>query len=153
MIPALFLLIAGYDLAYYAINVLVWAHFRELDNDPVPLRYCIGIPFGDSPGGAKFVPPFQIGTDLPQLEGVTPRQLLGGEPWTTLLASAYDTSAGSIPGTALPGTPGADGDARTDPPGFDPNRDSILPRLPGEGVYGGLPGHPGVVNGLPGEFL
>lgn len=41
---------------------------------------------------------------------------------------------GTIPGNQLPGTPGADGDARTDPPGFDPDTEGVIPRLPGEGV-------------------
>lgn len=43
---------------------------------------------------------------------------------------------GAVDGRTLPGTPGADGDARTDPPGFDPNRDDVLPN------YGGAPGNP-----------
>lgn len=142
MIPALALLILGYDLAYYALNVLVWAHMREGEKDPVPLRYCIGLPMDDGGGGGAFMPPFRIGTDLPQLEAVTGRQLLGGEPWATLLASAYDTGAGTIPGNMLPGTPQAGDDARTDPPGFDPNRDGVIPRLPGEVVPGTILGGP-----------
>ena len=44
-----------------------------------------------------------------------------------LMASGAASSPGAIPGTQLPGTPKADGDARTDPPSFDPKRDSILP--------------------------
>lgn len=48
-----------------------------------------------------------------------------------LMGAANTAGPGAIPGTALPGTPGADGDARTDPPSFDPNRDSILPNYGG----------------------
>lgn len=43
---------------------------------------------------------------------------------------------GAVDGATLPGTPQADGDARTDPPGFDPKRDDVLPILPGEGAAG-----------------
>lgn len=43
---------------------------------------------------------------------------------------------GAVPGGSIPGTPEADGDARTDPPGFDPKRDDVLPILPGEGSGG-----------------
>lgn len=53
---------------------------------------------------------------------------------------ATSTGPGAIPGNQVPGTPGADGDARTDPKGFDPNRDSVIPRLPGERSSG-----PGVI--------
>lgn len=141
MIPALLLLIIGYDIAYYAVNVLVWAHLREGENDPVPLRYCIGIPVGDNAGGGKFMPPFQIATDLPQLVGVTARQLLGGEPWATLLASAYDTGAGTIPNALLP-----DGNAQQ-----DPDQTGVIPRLPGEITEpnGGIIAapHPGTILG------
>lgn len=42
------------------------------------------------------------------------------------------TMPGTVPGTAIPGTPEKDADARTDPPGFDPKRDSVIPILPGE---------------------
>lgn len=145
MIPALALLIIGYDIAYYAANVLVWAHLRATDKDPVPLRYCIGIPFGDGAGGGgKFMPPFKLATDLPQLEAVTARQLMGGEPWATLLASAYDTGAGTIPNALLPG----DGAAQQ-----DPDQTGVIPRLPGENATGGgiiASPAPGTILGAPG---
>lgn len=43
-----------------------------------------------------------------------------------------DPPPGAVDGSTLPGTPQADGDARTDPPQFDPNREDVLPILPGE---------------------
>ncbi len=61
-----------------------------------------------------------------------------------LMADSAPTSPGAIPGTQLPGTPQADGDARTDPPGFDPNRDSILPNYGAPFDSGAKPGN-GVV--------
>lgn len=59
------------------------------------------------------------------------KDLAGAAP---LSGSGGNTTAGpgSIPGGSLGGTPEADGDARTDPPGFDPNTDDVIPRLPGE---------------------
>jgi hypothetical protein len=50
---------------------------------------------------------------------------------------------GAVAGKDIPGTPGADGDARTDPPGFDPNRSSILPN------YGGGPVNPPISYSVP----
>jgi hypothetical protein len=60
-----------------------------------------------------------------------------------LMADSAPSSPGAVPGTALPGTPQNDGDARTDPPSFDPNRDSILPNY-GTPFGSGIPGN-GVV--------
>lgn len=53
--------------------------------------------------------------------------------------SGSATPPGAVDGRTLPGTPQADGDARTDPPGFNPDTDDVLPRLPGEGVPRGTP--------------
>lgn len=39
---------------------------------------------------------------------------------------------GAVPGGTLPGTPQPGDDARTDPPGFDPKRDDVLPIAPGD---------------------
>ena len=46
--------------------------------------------------------------------------------------------AGAVPSTTLPGTPQADGDARTDPPGIKPGPNTyVVPILPGEAQNGG----------------
>ena len=46
--------------------------------------------------------------------------------------------AGAVPSQTLPGTPEADADARTDPPGFVPGPDTyVIPRLPNESAPGG----------------
>ena len=48
------------------------------------------------------------------------------------------TPGGAIPSQTLPGTPQADGDARTDPPGFTPGPNTyVVPILPGEAQQGG----------------
>lgn len=142
MIPALALLILGYDIAYYAINVLVWAHLRESELDPVPLRHCIGIPFGEGGGTGKFMPPFKLGEGMAGLTALTARMLLGGEPFPPLLASAYDTGAGTVDRADLP--PELSGQ-------LDPDQTGVVPILPGEGVYG-VPGYP-VGPGIPGGVL
>ncbi len=38
------LLAFGYATAYYAINVLVWAHSGDPHIRPVPFKYCLGLP-------------------------------------------------------------------------------------------------------------
>lgn len=50
---------------------------------------------------------------------------------------------GAIPGDQIPGTPEADGDARTDG-SFDSDRSDVIPRLPGEStpLPGGLSSQP-----------
>ena len=46
--------------------------------------------------------------------------------------------AGAVPSESLPGTPGPDNDARTDPPGFTPGPNTyVVPILPGEAQQGG----------------
>lgn len=46
--------------------------------------------------------------------------------------------AGAVPSESLPGTPEADKDARTDPPGFVPGPNTyVVPILPGEAQQGG----------------
>lgn len=145
MIPALALLILGYDLAYYAINVLVWAHLRTTTLSPVPLRFCFGIPTGDAaPGDEQFMPPFQLGIGGAGVE-ITARQLLGGEPLPQISAyvpSAWDTSAGLVPRDQLPPELADQ---------LDPDQSGVLPILPGEGQYG-IPGV-GVVPGIPPGIL
>lgn len=37
------LLAFGYATAYYAINVLVWAHSGDPHVRPVPFKYCLGL--------------------------------------------------------------------------------------------------------------
>lgn len=45
--------------------------------------------------------------------------------------------AGAVPSEGLPGSPGADSDARTDPPGFVPGPNNyVVPILPGEAQQG-----------------
>lgn len=67
---------------------------------------------------------------------LTGKSLASARPLNSAAAGNPGAGPGSIPGTQLPGTPQKDGDARTDPPGFDPNRDSVVPILPGEGARG-----------------
>lgn len=57
------------------------------------------------------------------------KDISGASPLSTPQSSA---PPGAVDGATLPGTPEADGDARTDPPQFDPNRDDVLPVLPGD---------------------
>lgn len=77
MIPALALLIFGYDVAYYAANVLVWAHLRTDGADPVPFRYCLGIPVKDGGGGAPFRAPIRLGFSYPNIKAAEPRAFFG----------------------------------------------------------------------------
>lgn len=45
---------------------------------------------------------------------------------------------GAVPSETLPGTPKADSDARTDPPGFQPGPNTyVVPILPNEATQGG----------------
>ncbi len=45
--------------------------------------------------------------------------------------------AGAVPSQSLPGTPQADGDARTDPPSFQPGPNTyVVPIMPGEAQLG-----------------
>lgn len=69
------------------------------------------------------------------------RLTIQGEDIST--ARPLSTGGGAAPGpgardgATLPGTPEADGDARTDPQGFDPQRDDILPNYGSPYVPGG----------------
>lgn len=62
----------------------------------------------------------------PLVTGVLGSGLLGNQP-----------PAGAVPSETLPGTPQADNDARTDPPGFQPGPNTyVVPILPGEAQQG-----------------
>jgi hypothetical protein len=147
MIPALALLILGYDLAYYALNVLVWAHLRKTELTPVPLRHCFGIPFDGAAGptGEPFMPPFQFG--VTGATEITGRMLLGGEPFPVGQASIFDQNTGPGPGLV---TPDQLPDGRSQ---LDPDQSGVIPLLPGEGIYGGIPGFPGLSQGIPNGVL
>lgn len=61
--------------------------------------------------------------------------LVTGILGSSLLGSGIP--AGAVPSETLPGTPQADGDARTDPPGFKPGPNTyVVPILPGEAQAG-----------------
>ena len=61
------------------------------------------------------------------------KDIATARPLAAPLIPARTGPPGTVPGTAIPGTPERDGDARSDPPTFDPKRDSVIPILPGEG--------------------
>jgi hypothetical protein len=65
--------------------------------------------------------------------------LQGGDPNTARpLYTPAGLGAGAVPSQSLPGTPQADSDARTDPPGFTPGPNvGVVPILPGESAPGG----------------
>lgn len=68
---------------------------------------------------------------------LTGKPISGAKPLNSnAVGENQGAGPGAIPGTQLPGTPKKDGDARTDPPGFDPNKDFVVPILPGEGSMG-----------------
>lgn len=83
------LIAAGYAGVYYAVNVLVWAHFSTDTAEPVPFAMCLGLP-----GGARktpFMPPVQLGVQIPG--AITDaRGLLGGVPTT----GAYITAQSAL---------------------------------------------------------
>lgn len=73
------LLAAGYAGVYYAVNVLVWAHFSTDTAEPVPFAMCVGFP--TRPRKVPFMPPVQLGVQIPG--AITDaRGLLGGVPTT-----------------------------------------------------------------------
>jgi hypothetical protein len=96
-----FLLIAaGYAGVYYAIDVLVWAHFSTSTNEPVPFGQCLGLSAGRA---APFMPPVTLGIAIPG--AITDaRGLLGGTPTT----GAYLQASGgeAVGGKFLNVTPG-----------------------------------------------
>lgn len=95
VIGGLALLTGGYALAYYGMDVLVWAHTAgNPPQDPVPLSHLIGLPT-DTPAAASgtFMPPFKLGTAVPG--SITDaRGLLGGTPTT----GAYTPAVGGATG-------------------------------------------------------
>jgi hypothetical protein len=111
MIPALALLILGYDVAYYALNVLNWAHSRTDGADPVPFRYCIGIPMGKGGGAAKFKAPIRLGASYALIKVAEPRAFFGegnfvwGESTIgTVLSDFFNKPGAEIYGTGANST-------------------------------------------------
>lgn len=91
--------------------VLMWSGMRNKN----PLKAIQLALQGQDPNGAP-----------PLVAGVLGSSLLGSQ-----------TPPGAVPSQELPGTPQADGDARTDPPGFQPGPNTyVVPILPGEAQQG-----------------
>lgn len=64
--------------------------------------------------------------------------LQGKDPNTARPLYTPAGPAGAVPSQSLPGTPQADADARTDPPGFVPGPNTyVVPILPNEAAQGG----------------
>lgn len=104
MIPiGVALLAFGYATAYYAVNVLVWAHSGDPHVRPVPFKYCLGLPI-DAKGPSVsqlWMPIFNLEsspTNLPQLP-------MGGagDP----LATGPAVSPASAPATGSPSAGGS----------------------------------------------
>lgn len=95
ILPAIALMIMGYDVAYYAVNVLIWAHARQDTTDPVPLRYCFGFAIKDPGQGTDiFSPPFKLGNGLPGYIDDA-RALLGGKGGMASLSPTNVTNGGT----------------------------------------------------------
>lgn len=111
MILPLALFIIGYDLTYYALNVLVWAHARTDGGDPVPFRHCVGIPLGKGGAGAPFKAPFRLGASYALIKAAEPRAFFGegnfvwGESTIgTVLADFFNKPGAEIYGTGAGNT-------------------------------------------------
>jgi hypothetical protein len=118
MIFGFLLIAAGYAGVYYAVDVLVWAHFSTSTNDPVSMAACLGFPGGRS---QPFMPPVTLGILIPG--AITDaRGLLGGTPTTGAYLQA-----------AAPGPPGGG-------MGGMPLTKGGVPLNPGAGGGGGAPG-------------
>lgn len=126
MILALALIVAGYDVAYYALNVLVWAHKLTTTADPVPLRYCLGIPVGAG-GGDVFKAPFRLGAGLADVDTLPARAFFGeGTQWAGSTIGQSITDFFTKPGSEVYGT------------GVD-STNPVLPQNGGGGTIGRVP--------------
>lgn len=140
------LIAAGYAGVYYAVNVLVWAHFSVATEEPVPFAMCLGFP--SKPRGQPFMPPVTLGIQIPG--AITDaRGLLGGVPSTGQYVQATDglakgessilpTTPGGVPlnpgmGSTAPGGGGTipPNDSQSVPGLYPPENPVTRPRPPG----------------------
>lgn len=145
MILALALIVLGYDLAYYSANVLFWAHKLTTTADPVPLRYCLGIPIAGEAGGDVFKPPFRLGAGLQGVDALPARAFFGeGTVWVPSTIGSVFTDIYNFfntPGEDLYGT-GADS---TNPTLPQNGGGGTIGRTATGGLKGAQP--PGIVGG------